>query len=168
MSKKSLKALAQAACSLGQRVVQARDNGHLPVPRPLEQDSASGPTSGALSSAVLLSQGTEALGNGTAGQPAPIVPLDQLISLVETALEAARSVGVQPKGCLPARGVGLDLPPLVRAMRKSIGECGSGQSCWHRSTSSMPLSNVRKLAIGVGTELHHLELRRTLNVDAKL
>ena len=98
---------------------------------------------------------------------AAIVPFDQLISPVETALEGARFVGVQPKGWLPGRGVGLDLPPL-RAVWKASGECGSSQPCRYRSTSSMPLSNVRKLAIGVGTELHHLELRRALNVDARL
>jgi hypothetical protein len=78
----------------------------------------------------------------------PIAPLDQLINLVETALQGARFLGVQPKGWLLDRGVGLDLPPLVRAVRKSIGECGSGQP--------------------FGTELHHLELRRALSVDARL
>jgi hypothetical protein len=97
----------------------------------------------------------------------PIVPLDQLQGIVEAALAGSRFLGVQPKGWLPDRGVDLDRLPLVRAVRKSISGCGSDQRYRHRSTSSMPPSNVRKLAIGVGTELHHLELRRALNMGAK-
>jgi hypothetical protein len=34
-------------------------------------------------------------------------------------------------------------------------------------TVDQAAEHVRKLGIGVGTELHHLELRRALNVDAR-
>ena len=94
-----------------------------------------------------------------------INPFDQLINLVETALEGARFLGVHPKGWLPDRGVGLDLPPLVRAVWKSISECGSGRRCRHQSTSSIPPSMC---ASSPSAELHHLELLRALNVDARL
>ena len=94
VSKKSLKALAQAAYSLGQRVGQVRDNEHLSVPRAVGQDGADG-------TAGELVPPSQALGIGTVGQPTPIVPLDQLASLVESAFPGSSFIGIKPKGWLP-------------------------------------------------------------------
>ena len=53
-------------------------------------------------------------------------------------------------------------------MIESLKHKGLRQLFEEDNAKGVSAEHVRKLGIGVGTELHHLELRRALNADARL
>jgi hypothetical protein len=91
MSKKSLKALAEAVFSPGQRVGQARGNEPFFAPKAAGQDDAGG-------AAGELAPLPRPPGIGAVGQRAPVVPLDDLIALVERTFSGSTFVGIRPRG----------------------------------------------------------------------